>query len=553
MKRKRLSRKSEDATRLAALEDIRRLLGDDPIRRDLLLEYLHAIQDHYGSIDDTRLSVLAETMRISEAEVYEVASFYAYFDVVRKHDGPPPETTVRVCDSLTCTMFGAEELLEQSKLDLEPTIRVTRASCMGRCDQAPVAVIANRHVTTAGLDSIKSVLQGTQEKWSGEVKKHQSFSEYVDLGGYKNLRAIRDGRLTCEDVVGIVMKSELKGLGGAGFPTGKKWSLVSSKGNALMAVNADEGEPGTFKDRHILTTMPHQFFEGMLIAAAVANVTDIFIYLRAEYPDCYVILQSELGVLKKEGLTVGINIHLRRGAGAYICGEESAMLESLEGKRGEPRHKPPFPSEKGLFGQPTLINNVETLYWIPEIIGKGADWFVNKGRAGGTGLRFYSVSGRVSEPGVKLAPVGITARELIECYSGGISKGHVFRAYLPGGASGGLLPASLADIPLDFGKLDQYGCFVGSGALIVLGEKDSIIDVNKNLMRFFEDESCGQCTPCRLGCGKMLELMAEPKWNEDLIRELSEVMSDASICGLGQAAPTALMRSFEFFRDDLPT
>ena len=328
---------------------------------------------------------------------------------------------------------------------------------------------------------------------------------------------------------------------------------MRSKKNTLMAVNADEGEPGTFKDRHILSIKPHQFLEGMLIAAWAANAAENYIYLRAEYPDCYQILQTELVKIRKAGLVDGMTVHLRRGAGAYICGEESAMLESLEGKRGEPRHKPPFPTTKGLFGQPTLVNNVETLYWIPEILRKGANWFNKKGRAGGAGLRFYSVSGRGVAPGIKLAPVGTTARELIEIYSGGISEGHVFKAYLPGGASGGRLPASLADIPLDFGRLDEYGCFVGSGALIVLSDSDSISDVNKNLMKFFEDESCGQCTPCRVGCGKMLELMDQPKWDERLIDDLSRLMADSSICGLGQAAPTALRKSFEFFKDELPT
>ena len=552
MKSKRFRRKGREA-KAAALEDVQKLLGDTSPKRDLLLEYLHAVQDKYGCLDVQHLVALAEIMKIPQAEVYEVASFYAYFDIVSETESPPPEITVRICDSVTCAMFGAQNLLKQAEGKLNSTVRVQRAPCMGRCDQAPVAAVGSSHVSRATMDLLELHVSGSKGMSEVAVGHGQGLSKYLDDGGYQNLRAIQEGKHSNKDVLSTITESGLRGLGGAGFPTGTKWGLMQSKDNPLMAVNADEGEPGTFKDRHILSTAPHQFLDGMLIAASVASVTEIYIYLRAEYPDCYAILQKELVAIQRAGLAGDIKIHLRRGAGAYICGEESAMLESLEGKRGEPRHKPPFPATKGLFGRPTLVNNVETLYWIPEILGNGSAWFKNKGRAGGAGLRLYSVSGRVADPGVKLAPVGTTARELIEDYSGGISEGHVFKAYLPGGASGGLLPASLADIPLDFGKLDEYGCFVGSGALIVLSEADSIVDVNKNLMKFFEDESCGQCTPCRVGCGKMLELMDQSKWDEKLIEDLSGVMADASICGLGQAAPTALIKSFEFFRDDLPT
>ena len=537
-----------------AIMDITRLLGNAPLRRELLLEYLHAVQDTYGCLNISHLVALSAIMQIPQVEVYEVASFYAYFDIVGERGAKPPTTTVRICDSLTCSMFGAGSLRKAVEKDVDSTVRVQSAPCMGRCDHAPIALVNKRYVESANLGRIKSYIDDGAEKNSQPlINNCQDLSSYIAEGGYKCLKKIREGELLRADVLNDLVNSGLKGLGGAGFSTGKKWGLINPEDQPLMAVNADEGEPGTFKDRHVLITAPHQFLEGVLIAAEVGGVREVYIYLRAEYPDCYLILKQELEAIKERNLVGDVVVYLRRGAGAYICGEESAMLESLEGKRGEPRHKPPFPTTKGLFGRPTLVNNVETLYWIPRILERGTDWSDNHGERGMSGWRLYSVSGRVAEPGVKLAPVGVTARELIDQYSGGISEGHVFKAYLPGGASGGLLPAFLADLPLDFNALDQYGCFVGSGALIVLGERDSIIDVNRNLMKFFEDESCGQCTPCRVGCTKMLELMGQPKWDKELIRELSNTMADASICGLGQAAPTALLKSLEFFDDDLPT
>ena len=550
---KRIKRKGRESESDAII-DLTHLLGDGPLRRDLLLEYLHAIQDAYGCLSIKYLVALAEIMQIPQVEVYEIATFYAYFDIVGEAGEQPPITTVRICDSLTCSMHGGENLLKSIEGDVDATVRVQRAPCMGRCDHAPIALVNKLYIERANGERIKScIARGAKLNAEPLIGSYQGLSSYLAEGGYKILKKIRRGGKLRADVLDELVNSGLKGLGGAGFSTGRKWGLINPSDNPLMAVNADEGEPGTFKDRHVLTTAPHQFLEGVLIAAAVGSVREVYIYLRAEYPDCYIILQRELEAIRQAELIGDVVVHLRRGAGAYICGEESAMLESLEGKRGEPRHKPPFPTTKGLFGRPTLVNNVETLYWIPKILKGDTDWSKNHSKRGSSGWRLYSVSGRVAEPGVKLAPVGVTARELIEQYSGGISDGHVFKAYLPGGASGGLLPASLADLPLDFNALDDYGCFVGSGALIVLGERDSIIEVNRNLMKFFEDESCGQCTPCRIGCTKMLELMAQPKWDKELIGELSNVMADASICGLGQAAPTALLKSLQFFDDDLPT
>tara|TARA_A100001037_G_scaffold302041_1_gene332824 strand:- start:523 stop:2184 length:1662 start_codon:yes stop_codon:yes gene_type:complete len=550
---KRIKRKARESESDAII-DLTHLLGYGPFRRDLLLEYLHAIQDAYGCLSIKHLVALAEIIQIPQVEVYETATFYAYFDIVGEAGEQPPITTIRICDSLICSMHGGENLLRSAKGYVGPTVRVQRAPCMGRCDHAPIALVNKRYIERANGEQIQSCLAGGAKMNAQPlIGSYQGLSSYLAEGGYEILKKIRRGEKLRADVLDELVNSGLKGLGGAGFSTGRKWGLINPSDNPLMAVNADEGEPGTFKDRHVLTSAPHQFLEGVLIAAAVGNVREVYIYLRAEYPDCYIILQQELKAIKQADLIGDVVVHLRRGAGAYICGEESAMLESLEGKRGEPRHKPPFPTTKGLFGRPTLVNNVETLYWIPRILKGDTGWSANHGKRGTSGWRLYSVSGRVAEPGVKLAPIGVTARELIDQYSGGISDGHVFKAYLPGGASGGLLPAFLADLPLDFNSLDDYGCFVGSGALIILGQRDSIIDVNRNLMKFFEDESCGQCTPCRVGCTKMLELMAQPKWDKEFIGELSNVMADASICGLGQAAPTALLKSLQFFDDELPT
>ena len=533
-----------------ALDEVGALLADRPRRADLLIEHLHLIQDKYGCLHARHLVALANEMRLALVEVYEVASFYAHFDIVMEEEPAPPPLTVRVCDSLTCAMMGAERLLAELTAKLEPNIRVVRAPCMGGCHNAPVTAIGHalhEHATVASV---------TQAVAAGETHPHipayPDFERYRAEGGYRLLATCLDGTRSAEDVIKPLEDSNLRGLGGAGFPTGRKWRFVRAEpAPRLMAVNADEGEPGTFKDRHYLETDPHRFLEGMLIGAWAVEASDVYIYLRDEYPQCREILLSEIPKLESAGLSRGTKIHLRRGAGAYICGEESAMLESIEGKRGLPRHKPPFPSQVGLFGRPTLINNVETLWWVRDIVEKGSESFAAHGRNGRKGLRTFSVSGRIKSPGVKLAPAGITVRELIDEYCGGMADGHTFKGYLPGGASGGILPASMADIPLDFGTLEPHGCFIGSAAVIVLSDKDDMREVALNLLRFFEDESCGQCTPCRIGTEKAVHLMEQPRWDETLLDELTKVMTDASICGLGQAAMNPVKMVLKHFGKDL--
>ena len=533
-----------------ALDEVRALLADRPRRADLLIEHLHLIQDKYGCLHARHLVALANEMRLALVEVYEVASFYAHFDIVMEEEPAPPPLTVRVCDSLTCAMMGAERLLAELTAKLEPNIRVVRAPCMGGCHNAPVTAIGHalhEHATVASV---------TQAVVAGETHPHipayPDVERYRAEGGYRLLATCLDGTRSAEDVIKPLEDSNLRGLGGAGFPTGRKWRFVRAEpAPRLMAVNADEGEPGTFKDRHYLETDPHRFLEGMLIGAWAVEASDVYIYLRDEYPQCREILLSEIPKLESAGLSRGTKIHLRRGAGAYICGEESAMLESIEGKRGLPRHKPPFPSQVGLFGRPTLINNVETLWWVRDIVEKGSESFAAHGRNGRKGLRTFSVSGRIKSPGVKLAPAGITVRELIDKYCGGMADGHTFKGYLPGGASGGILPASMADIPLDFGTLEPHGCFIGSAAVIVLSDKDDMREVALNLLRFFEDESCGQCTPCRIGTEKAVHLMEQPRWDETLLDELTKVMTDASICGLGQAAMNPVKMVLKHFGKDL--
>ena len=531
-----------------ALESVRGLLADRPRRRDLLIEHLHLIQDRFGGLSLTHLAALASEMRLALAEVYEVATFYAHFDLLG--DGETAAgLTVRVCDSLTCEMMGADALQASLETAAGDTVRVVTAPCMGRCQSAPTVEVGHRHVDRATTAAVTAVVESGET--GPEIADYRPLKAYQGDGGYDLLRACYSG----DDRAGTIDKIErsgLPGMGGAGFPSGRKWRIVGAQpGPRLMAVNADEGEPGTFKDRYFLETEPHQVLEGMLIAAWAVDADEIYIYVRDEYPGALKILRAEIEALEQEGLTAGRSIHLRRGAGAYICGEESAMLESIEGKRGLPRHKPPFPAEVGLFGRPTLIHNVETLYAVPPILKRGPDWFAGEGRHGRSGLRAFSVSGRVREPGVKIAPAGITARELIEEFCGGMAEGHNFKGYLPGGASGGILPASLADIPLDFGTLEEHGCFVGSGAVIVLSDRDNARDVALNLMRFFEYESCGQCTPCRVGTEKAVALMERPEWNIGLLGELSQVMRDASICGLGQAAPNPLQSAIRHFPEDL--
>ena len=533
-----------------ALKDVRALLGDRPRDRDYLIEHLHLVQDQYGHLSAAHLQALAQEMRLAMAEIYEVASFYAHFDIVLDGETPPAPLTIRVCDSLTCEMMGSEALRTGLSDALGPKVRVMRAPCMGRCDTAPVAEVGHNHVDNADIDAISGVV--AKGHTHPVIPSYTSYDDYVAGGGYGLLKDCREGRRDPGNLIEMMEESGLRGLGGAGFPAGRKWRFVRQEtGPRLMAINADEGEPGTFKDRFYLERDPHRFLEGMLVAAWVVEAEAVYIYLRDEYPAVNEILAKEIARIEAEGLTGGCRVHLRRGAGAYICGEESAMLESIEGKRGLPRHKPPFPSQVGLFGRPTLIHNVETVYWVRDIVERGPSWFSGEGRNGRQGLRSFSVSGRVKEPGVKLAPAGITAQELIDEYCGGMADGHSFKGYLPGGASGGILPASMADIPLDFGTLEEHGCFIGSAAVIVLSQADDMKAVALNLMRFFEDESCGQCTPCRVGTEKAVKLMEEPAWDAPLLKELSVAMADASICGLGQAAPNPLLCLFKYFPEDL--
>jgi formate dehydrogenase len=534
----------------AALAEVRALLGDRSRRRDLLIEHLHLIQDRYGHLSAAHLAALAQEMKLALTEVYEVATFYAHFDVVKEGGMPPPPLTVRVCDSLSCAMAGAEHLLRILPDRFGPDVRVVRAPCMGACDRAPVCAVGHAQVMNATTERVAAaVAHGAHAR---PYPTPSDFEHYLRDGGYALLKACLAGARTREEIIKIVSDASLRGLGGAGFPTGRKWSLVRAEPKPrLMAVNADEGEPGTFKDRYYLERDPHRFLEGMLIAAWVVEAAEIYIYIRDEYPEVRLMLEEEIAKVTAASLADHASLHLRRGAGAYICGEESAMIESIEGKRGLPRHRPPYVAQVGLFGRPTLEQNVETLYWVRDIVEKGAAWFTSHGRRERKGLRSFSVSGRVKKPGVVLAPAGITARELIEEYCDGMSEDHAFKAYLPGGASGGILPASMADEPLDFGTLEKYGCFVGSHAVVVLSDKDDMKAVALNLMRFFEDESCGQCTPCRAGTEKAVKLMATGPWDRALLTELSDAMRDASICGLGQAAPNPLLSVLRYFPEEL--
>jgi formate dehydrogenase len=528
-----------------AAEEIALLLGDRPRRRDLLIEYLHLIQDAYRQISAAHLAALADEMKLAFAEVFETATFYAHFDVVKEGEANIPPLTIRVCDSLTCAMLGGEKLLHELQTTAGPGIRVVRAPCVGRCDTAPAAEVGHHFVDHASVASVLAAAKGGDTH--AHLPDYVDYDAYVAGGGYTLLKRLRSGELAGEDLLKALDDASLKGLGGAGFPTGRKWrAVLGEPGPRLMAINGDEGEPGTFKDRYYLETDPHRFLEGMLIGAHVVEAPEIYIYMRDEYPASREILEREIAKLPPDGPV----LHMRRGAGAYICGEESSLLESIEGKRGLPRHKPPYPFQVGLFGLPTLINNIETLWWVRDIVEKGADWWKSQGRNDRHGLRSYSVSGRVKDPGMKLAPAGVTVRELIDEFCGGMADGHQFHAYLPGGASGGILPASMDDIPLDFGTLEKYGCFIGSAAIIILSEQDSVKGAALNLMRFFEDESCGQCTPCRVGTQKAALLMEKPVWNRELLDELSQAMRDASICGLGQAASNPLTTVIKYFPEE---
>ena len=528
-----------------AAHEVETLLGDRPRRRDLLIEHLHLIQDKYHQISAAHLAALADEMKLSFAEVFETATFYAHFDIVKEGEADIAPLTIRVCDSLTCAMLGGEKLLADLQSKAGPGIRVVRAPCVGFCDSAPVAEVGHRYVLNATTsDVLDTAKRGETDPI---IPAYVDYDAYVKDGGYKLLGDLRAGRISKEDILKVLDDSSLRGLGGAGFPTGRKWrAVLGEPGPRLMAVNADEGEPGTFKDRFYLLRDVHRFIEGTLIAAHIIDAADVYIYLRDEYPAALKLLPLEIAKLPPGGPT----IHLRRGAGAYICGEESALLESIEGKRGLPRHKPPYPFQVGLFGLPTLINNLETLFWVRDLVEKGASWWTSQGRNGRHGLRSYSVSGRVRNPGVKLAPAGVTVRELIDEFCGGMADGHKFHAYLPGGASGGILPASMDNIPLDFGTLEKYGCFIGSAAIVILSQADGVRGAALNLMRFFEDESCGQCTPCRVGTQKAAILMEKPVWNRQLLDELSQAMRDASICGLGQAASNPLTSVIKYFPEE---
>ena len=528
-----------------AAQEVEALLGDQPRRRDLLIEHLHLIQDKYHQISAAHLAALADEMKLSFAEVFETATFYAHFDIVKEGEPDIPPLTIRVCDSLTCAMLGGEKLLQELQSNAGPGIRVVRAPCVGFCDSAPVAEVGHRYVLNATTSEVLAT--AGRGETDPIIPPYVDYDFYVKEGGYKLLADLRSGKIDKEHILKALDDSSLRGLGGAGFPTGRKWrAVLAEPGPRLMAVNADEGEPGTFKDRFYLLRDVHRFLEGTLIGAHIVEASDVYIYLRDEYPAARKLLPIEIAKLPPGGP----QIHLRRGAGAYICGEESSLLESIEGKRGLPRHKPPYPFQVGLFGRPTLINNLETLFWVRDIVEKGAAWWSSQGRNGRHGLRSYSVSGRVKNTGVKLAPAGITVRELIDEYCGGMADGHKFYAYLPGGASGGILPASMDDIPLDFGTLEKYGCFIGSAAIVILSQHDSVRGAALNLMRFFEDESCGQCTPCRVGTQKAAILMEKPVWNRQLLDELSQAMRDASICGLGQAASNPLTSVIKYFPDE---
>ena len=541
----------------ASRDRVRALLGDAPRRRDLLIEYLHRLQDADGCLSAAIIAALAEEMRLSQAEVFEVATFYHHFDVLGADEAPPPPLTVRVCESIGCAMAGGDALADALPALLGAGVRVQRVHCVGRCDEAPVAVVRRYPVGHATVQHVREAVdEGLREC---PLPPAQDLAAYRRAGGYRTLAAVLDGSQARETVLRRLDEAGLRGLGGAGFPTARKWRAVAAEpGPRMLVVNADEGEPGTFKDRWLLETVPHRMIEGMLIAAAVVGCDECWIYLRDEYAGVRALLERELAALRASPPVPGFAlppIHLRRGAGAYICGEESALIESIEGKRGMPRLRPPYVAQVGLFGRPTLAHNVETLDRVAAILqepdGDGSAWAAH-GRRGRRGLRLFSVSGRVRAPGVKLAPAGISLRELVDEHCGGMADGHELYAFLPGGASGGVLPASLADeLPLDFDTLQPHGCFIGSAAIVVLSQQDRARDAAVNLMAFFRHESCGQCTPCRVGTAKAEALMRAPDWDTGLLDELSDAMVDASICGLGQAAPNPVRSVMRWFAHEL--
>jgi NADH:ubiquinone oxidoreductase subunit F (NADH-binding)/NADH:ubiquinone oxidoreductase subunit E len=532
-----------------AWDEVRALLADRPRRADLLIEFLHLIQDAYGHLSAAHLRALAEEMRMSMAEVYEVATFYAHFDVVKEGETPPPALTIRVCDSLSCELAGAQALKSALESGLDASeVRVLRAPCMGRCDTAPVLELGHHHIDHATPEKVHAAIAAGHTH--ATVPEYEGYDAYIADGGYASLKSLRENG-DWEKVQETVMDAGLRGLGGAGFPSGKKWGFVrANEGTRYLAVNGDEGEPGTFKDRYYLERTPHLFLEGMLIAAWAVEAKTCFIYMRDEYPAVLHILAEEIRALEEAGLVAKGYIDLRRGAGAYICGEESAMIESIEGKRGLPRHRPPFVAQVGIFGKPTLVHNVETLKWVARIVREGPEVLSSTEKNGRKGLRSYSISGRVKKPGVHLLPAGSTIMDLIEA-SGGMIDGHTFKAYQPGGPSAGLLPASINDVPMDFDTLQPLGTFIGSAAVVILSDKDSARGAALNMLRFFEDESCGQCTPCRVGCEKAVKLMQADKWDQPLLEELCTAMGDASICGLGQAAPNPIRMTMKYFADEV--
>jgi formate dehydrogenase len=532
-----------------ALNEVKALLENRPRQKDLLIEFLHLIQDKYGYLSAQHLCALAEELKISMAEVYEVASFYAHFDIVKEDETPPPQITIRVCDSLSCELAGAEKLREELKKGLDPKeVRVVRAPCMGRCDAAPTLELGHNHIDRASTDKVQAAI--SEGHFHCSIPEYERFQKYFSLGGYQTLLNLRlEGNW--EDIQNKILASGLRGLGGAGFPSGKKWGFVRmNEGPRFIAVNGDEGEPGTFKDRFYLERTPHLFLEGMLIAAWAVEAEKAYIYMRDEYPAVLKILKEEITALEQAGIVEPGYIELRRGAGAYICGEESAMIESIEGKRGLPRHRPPFVAQVGLFGRPTLVHNVETLHWIARICREGPEILNSVEKNERKGLRTYSVSGRVKDPGIYLLPAGSTILDIIDA-AGGMMKGHTFKAYQPGGPSSGLLPSKLNDVPMDFDTLQPYDTFIGSAAVVILSDKDSARAAALNMLKFFEDESCGQCTPCRVGCEKAVKLMEKKEWDTELLEEVCKTMVDASICGLGQAAPNAIKSTIKYFNDEI--
>ena len=536
----------------AILEEIEALFKDINIKRDELIEYLHLLQDKHGVLFDKHLVALSEITRLPLSEIYEVATFYAHFNIIKNKNSFDPIKVVRVCESLTCELFGSQKILEDLESADNKNIKVVPGPCMGRCDVAPTVCVGKNYVDHATAEKVIETI--TKKNFDAKIPDYKSYDNYINEGGYLFTKKIDNKIISNEEIIKCLNDSGLKGKGGAGFPTGRKWELVlQNEGEKFIAINGDEGEPGTFKDKLYLETDPHRFLEGVLIASKVMKAKKVYIYLRDEYPVAIEILRREILKLEKENLIEKDHLILRRGAGAYICGEESSMIESIEGKRGLPRNRPPYVAQIGLFGKPTLVNNIETIYCLRDILEKGAEWFADQGVKGGKGFHSYSVSGRVKKPGVKVAPAGTTVQELIDDYCDGMLEGHIFKGYLPGGASGGILPAKFNNIPLDYDskELSELGCFLGSAAIVVLSDKDSMKDVGLNLLKFFEEESCGQCTPCRVGTEKTVKIMKEKIWNKEKLEDLSEVMAEASICGLGQAAANPLKSIMKYFEEEI--